>query len=169
VENTLPEVSSKDLTALEAQLGRVPRGVVEIAARCKCGDPLVVKTAPRLPDGTPFPTTYYLTHPALTTAISRLEADGVMRELNERLETEPGLAMAYRQAHEAFLADREELAASLQLDVPEIDGISAGGMPTRVKCLHAHAGHSLAAGQGVNPIGDLALEMIGFSTDACAC
>jgi len=53
--------------------------------------------------------------------------------------------------------------------VPEIAGISAGGMPTRVKCLHALAGHALAAGPGVNPIGDRALELSSWSPDRCAC
>ena len=59
------------------------------------------------------------------------------------------LAAGYRSAHQAYLDRRRELG-----DVPEIDGVSAGGMPTRVKCLHALLGHALAAGPGVNPLGD---------------
>jgi hypothetical protein avisC_03628 len=61
----------------------------------------------------------------------------------------------------------------LKLDVPEIHGVSAGGMPTRVKCLHALVGHALAAGRGVNPIGDRALDMMRerglWDTAACTC
>ncbi len=143
-----------DIERVSAQLGRPARDVVGIAARTASGEPTVVATAPRLSDGTPFPTLYYLSHPGATAAISQLEADGLMRELNERLEEDADLRERYRAAHEAYLADRESIAA-----VPEIAGISAGGMPNRVKCLHALAGHALAAGPGVNPIGDLALEL----------
>ena len=148
--------SAEDLQVLQQQLGREPRGVVRIAARCGCGKPCVVMTEPRLPDGTPFPTVYYLTCPKATSAIGTLEANGVMAEMQERLGTDPELAAAYRRAHEAYLADRESLG-----HVEEIAGISAGGMPNRVKCLHVLAGHALAAGPGVNPLGDEVLAAIG--------
>ena len=141
-----------DIEAVAAQLGRPARDVLAVAARTRDGTPAVVSTAPRLADGTPFPTFYYLTHPLLVAAVSRLEADGRMREWNDLLTAEPEVAAAYDRAHDAYLRDRAAAG-----DVPEIAGISAGGMPTRVKCLHALAGHALAAGPGVNPIGDLAL------------
>ncbi len=80
-----PVVDPADLEAVARQLGREPRGVLGIAYRCPNGEPGVVKTAPKLPDGTPFPTLYYLTHPALTAAASRLESTGLMREMTERL------------------------------------------------------------------------------------
>jgi len=79
-----------------------------------------------------------------------------MRDMSERLKTDPELAAAYRAAHEAYLARREEIG---HVDV--IAGISAGGMPTRVKCLHVLVGHALAAGPGVNPLGDEALALLG--------
>jgi hypothetical protein len=157
-------VDDADLAVLRDQLGRPARGVIGIAARCICGNPTVVATAPRLPDGTPFPTFYYLTHPAATAAMSSLEAGHVMRELAEELEADADLQTAYARAHEAYLADRSQYG-----DVPEIEGISAGGMPTRVKCLHALAGHALAAGPGVNPIGDRALARSTWSPDRCVC
>lgn len=156
-------VSEADLAVLREQLGRPARGVVGIAARCVCGNPTVVATSPRLPDGTPFPTFYYLTHPAATAAMSMLEADHVMPELAEELADEE-VAAAYRRAHGAYLRDRATFG-----DVEEIEGISAGGMPTRVKCLHALAGHALAAGPGVNPIGDRALARSTWSPDRCVC
>lgn len=148
-------VTQDDLDWVRAQLGRVPRGVVEVAYRCPCGCPAVLRTRPRLPDGTPFPTSYYATCPRLTGAISTLEADGRMREMTERLGTDDQLAQAYRAAHDDYLARRRELG-----EVPEIDGVSAGGMPTRVKCLHALVAHSLAVGRGVNPFGDEALDAL---------
>jgi len=160
------QVVERDLETLREQLGRVPRGVVGIAARCVCGRPLVVRTAPRLDDGTPFPTTYYLTCPLAVQAVSTLEAGGLMKEWTARLGREPELAAAYARAHEQYLAQREELG-----HVEEIDGISAGGMPTRVKCLHVLVGHSLAAGPGVNPLGDETLELIRptWRPDRCSC
>lgn len=156
--------SERDIALVSAQLGRPARDVAGIAARCTCGAPTVVATAPRLSDGTPFPTLYYLTHPAATAAISFLEATQVMNEYNELLAEDADVKAAYLSAHESFLADRETLGT-----VPEIAGISSGGMPNRVKCLHALAGHALAAGPGVNPIGDLALERANWSPLVCEC
>ena len=149
-------VDAADLAAVRSQLGRVPRGVAAVAHRCPCGHPDVLRTEPRLPDGTPFPTTYYATCPRLTGAISTLETSGMMREMTERLDRDPELASAYAAAHEDYLRRRGELG-----DVAEIEGVSAGGMPSRVKCLHVLVGHSLAVGPGVNPLGDEALEALG--------
>jgi len=159
-------VAPKDIETLHAQLGRVPRGVVAVAARCVCGNPTVVKTAPRLPDGTPFPTLYYLTHPGAVAATSTLEATGAMRPMQERLGEDEQLAAAYRAAHERYLEERYAIE-----DVAEIHGISAGGMPDRVKCLHVLVGHALAAGPGVNPLGDEALALMAdrWRPDRCAC
>ncbi|MFT7712294.1 DUF501 domain-containing protein [Clavibacter tessellarius] len=156
--------SERDVRVVSAQLGRPARDVVGIAARCVCGNPTVVSTAPRLSDGTPFPTLYYLCHPAATAAISHLEAEHVMAELQDDLAEDEAMRDAYAAAHASYLADRESI-----LVVPELDGVSAGGMPVRVKCLHALAGHALAAGPGVNPIGDIALARASWSPDVCEC
>ena len=145
-----------DLAAVSEQLGRAARGIVAVASRCPSGHPNVVKTVPRLPDGTPFPTLYYLTCPRLSGVIGTLEAAGVMTTMSDRLADDAELAGAYLRAHLSYLADRAELG-----DVPEISGVSAGGMPARVKCLHALVGHSLAVGRGVNPFGDEALDLLG--------
>lgn len=146
-------VEQADLDAVAQQLGREPRGVLEIAYRCPNGEPAVVKTAPKLPDGTPFPTLYYLTHPVLTAAASRLESSGLMREMTERLTQDPELAAAYLRAHESFLAERDAIE-SLGTT------FTGGGMPDRVKCLHVVMAHSLAKGPGVNPFGDEALALL---------
>ncbi len=146
-------VEQADLDAVAQQLGREPRGVLEIAYRCPNGEPAVVKTAPKLPDGTPFPTLYYLTHPVLTAAASRLESSGLMREMTERLAQDPELAAAYLRAHESFLAERDAIE-SLGTK------FTGGGMPDRVKCLHVVMAHSLAKGPGVNPFGDEALALL---------
>jgi hypothetical protein len=145
-----------DEAVVTAQLQRAPRGVAGIAHRCPCGKPDVVATEPRLSDGTPFPTMYYLTCPRASSACSTCESQGVMAEMSERLSHDEELAARYRQAHQAYLRDRQELG-----EVPEIASVSAGGMPDRVKCLHALAAHALAAGPGVNPLGDEVLAEIG--------
>lgn len=144
--------SAEDIARVSEQLGREARGVVGIAARAADGAPAVVATAPRLPDGSPFPTFYYLCHPDAVAAASRLEAAGVMNEFNQMLAEDEELRARYARAHEQYIADRDSVG-----EVPELAGVSAGGMPSRVKCLHALIGHALAAGPGVNPIGDLAL------------
>jgi len=147
-------ISDQDLAAVAAQLGRPPRGMRSVAARCPSGHPNVVLTSPRLPDGTPFPTLYYLTCPRLASKIGTLEASGLMREMTERLEHDEELAAHYLRAHESYLAERDAIE-SLGTRV------SAGGMPVRVKCLHVHVGHALVAGPGVNPFGDEALALLG--------
>ena len=157
-------ISEADLAEVTRQLGRPARDILEIAARCVCGRPLVVKTNPRLADGTPFPTLYYLTQPAVTAAVSTLEATGLMAQLQQRLLEDPVLKARYQAAHESYLAEREAI-----LDVEETKNFSAGGMPERVKCLHALVGHSLAKGVGVNPIGDIALENLSWSPAICSC
>lgn len=157
-------VTEKDLVSLQRQLERIPRGVVGIAARCRCGEPTVVETAPRLEDGTPFPTLFYLTHPQAVLEISRLEGSHIMVEMTDRIASDEELAAQYRAAHEDYLARRKKHG-----EVEEIDGISAGGMPTRVKCLHALLGHSLAVGPGINPIGDEALALIDWKPETCTC
>ncbi|WP_040690843.1 DUF501 domain-containing protein [Nocardia vinacea] len=144
--------NDRDLEIIAKQLGREPRGVLAVAYRTPDGLPAVVKTAPRLPDGTPFPTLYYLTDPRLTAEASRQESAGVMREMTERLATDPELAAAYRAAHESYLAERNEIE-SLGTD------FTGGGMPERVKCLHVLIAHALAKGPGVNPFGDEAVAM----------
>lgn len=142
-----------DIALVSEYLGRPARSVVGVAARNAKGEPLVVATAPRLEDGSPFPTFYYLCHPEATQAASQLESVGYMAELNRLLEEDEELRSGYERAHAAYIRDRDCFE-----EVPELEGVSAGGMPQRVKCLHALFAHSLAAGEGVNPVGDIALR-----------
>ncbi len=109
--------TAADLEAVRQQLGRRPRDTVGVAHRCPCGNADVVATAPRLSDGTPFPTFYYLTCPRAASEIGTLEAGGLMRDMTERLGQDEDLAARYRDAHAAYLRDRNAHG-----DVPEIDG-----------------------------------------------
>ena len=156
--------TSSDIDTISRHIGRPARDVIGIGARCVCGAPVVVVTSPRLEDGTPFPTLYYLTHPEATKEASRLEAAGKMPEYLERLHSDSEAMELYRQAHESFIHSREQIEV-----VDEIRGISAGGMPERVKCLHALIAHSLSVGPGVNPVGDWAYEDSAWKAEVCSC
>ncbi len=143
----------RDRRAVALQLGREPRAIRAVAHRCGCGLPDVVETSPRLPDGAPFPTLYYLTCPRAASAIGTLESEGVMREMTDRLAADPDLRARYEAAAADYVARR---------DAHEVlEGVPAqGGMPVRVKCLHVLVAHSLAVGDGVNPFGDEALAAL---------
>ena len=153
-------IDDHDKQVIREQLGRPPRNIHEIGHRCPCGNPDVATTEPRLDNGTPFPTTFYLTCPRAASRIGTLEASGLMKEMSDRIEQDADLAASYQRAHEAYLAARDEIERETG-EVPEIAGISAGGMPTRVKCLHVLAGQALAQGPGANPLGDEVLEALG--------
>ena len=146
-------LTDRDRAVVQAQLGRPPRAMRAIAHTCSCGLPDVVETNPRLEDGTPFPTLYYLTCPRAASAIGRLESEGLMKTMTARLETDPELKEKYVAAAHAYLARRAAL---------EVLGKAPaqGGMPDRVKCLHVLVAHSLAVGRGVNPFGDEALDLL---------
>jgi hypothetical protein len=149
-----------DRAAVTAQLGRTPRAVHRVAHRCVCGRPDVVETAPRLADGTPFPTLYYLTCPRACAAVGRLESGGLMRELTASLQTDAVLHEGYRAAAGQYRSRREQVAAEAGVAALPADAPLAGGMPDRVKCLHVAVAHALAAGPGVNPVGDAALARL---------
>jgi hypothetical protein len=147
------EPAGRDVEAVALQLGRRPRAMTAVAHRCRCGLPDVVETRPRLPDGSPFPTLYYLTCPRLASAIGTLEADGLMRLQTARLAVDPELADRYAAAARDYVERRNRREV--------LEGVPAqGGMPARVKCLHVLVAHALAVGPGVNPFGDEALALL---------
>lgn len=148
-------VNDADLSIVSKQLGREPRGVLDIAFRTPDGQPAVIKTAPKLPDGTPFPTLYYLTDPRLTAEASRLEVAHVMKWMEGRLAQDEALAADYLAAHEHFLAKRNEIE-----DLGTT--FSGGGMPDRVKCLHVLIAYALAEGPQHFRLGT---EAVAFAAD----
>jgi uncharacterized protein len=131
---------------VSAQLGRPARGRSAVVHRCVHGLPTVIRVDPRLPDGTPFPTVFWQTCPALRSRIGTLEADHSMVGLNQRLAGDPDLARAYADGHDRYVAFRDRFGEPLPGDP------GAGGMPRHVKCLHVHAAHYLATGD--NPVGE---------------
>lgn len=163
--------TDKDIAQVERQLGRYPRGMVAVGARCVCGRPLAVITRPLLPGDIPFPTTCYLTSPEAVKAASHVEASGAMQEYGAMVTDDEQTKAAYERAHELYLAFRHEIAQQLGDSEEHIEGTSAGGMPVRVKCLHALLAQTLVMGEGANPIGDLVLERIKdeFDPNVCRC
>jgi hypothetical protein len=129
---------------------------VAVAARCRYGLPAVVRTAPLLPDGTPFPTLYWLACPAARVAVGRLEGAGWNAILSERVAAEPDLAAAHAAAHTSYLAQRDAIAP-----LPGAPGV--GGLPGRVKCLHALYAHQAAT--GADPVG----RIVGHAVDPIDC
>jgi len=152
-------ITARDAAVIAAQLGRPPRGLLAVAHRCPCGLPDVAETAPRLADGSPFPTVYYLTCPRAQAAVSKLEAAGMMRDMTARL-ADGALRRRYESAHRDYLARREAAARAAGIEPLPPGTQSAGGMPERVKCLHALVAHELVAGN-VNPFGREALDAVG--------
>jgi hypothetical protein len=131
---------------ITAQLGRPARGRPAVMHRCGHGLPTVVRVDPRLEDGTPFPTTFWLACPLLRSAVGRMEADHEMVRLNGRLADDPAFQAAYTATAEQYVAFRDRLGEP----GPPLEGApTAGGMPRRVKCLHVHLAHHLATGDNV--------------------
>ncbi|MDX6516319.1 MAG: uncharacterized protein QOH73_1985 [Gaiellaceae bacterium] len=136
-----------DRTLVEQQLGRPPRAFARVARRCPFAAPAVTEQAPYAADGTPFPTTYYLTCPALVAALARLEAAGGVERWTQAVAADPELAASLAAANEEQRRIRHELAAGAtgpdggaSLD-SGIGGSERGGS---LKCLHAHAAFALA-------------------------
>lgn len=142
--------SQRERALIAQQLGRDPRGDVVVAARCAYGLPAVVRTRPKLETGEPFPTLYYLVCPVAVRAIGRVEATGRMREYQQMLDDDAALRARYVDAHERYLAQRDAIVTLEKRD-------SAGGMPGRVKCLHALYAQDLADS---NPIGAMVRDEI---------
>lgn len=129
------------------------RGRWRVAHRCHLGIPMVIENHPRLEEGSPFPTLYWLTCPILVKRASTLESEGWMEQVNERLSSDEGLQARLAGAIASYKAERDRHEV---LDPPPAP---PGGGPERVKCLHSHTAHELAY---QNPVGSLVLAQVGF-------
>lgn len=154
--NTNYKINPKDIDFVSASLGRYINDFVDVPFRDDEGNPVVITCPPKLGDSRVMPTTYYLVGPKWIYECSKLEANGYMKELEEKLSDNEDLKASYLNAHKSYIEDRKSLGSDSRLS----DDFSAGGMPLRVKCLHALVAHSLAKGKGVNPIGDIAVKRI---------
>jgi len=163
-------LSLNDERVIAKQLGRTPRGLLGIERRCPYGYPQAVCVHP-LVDGKPFPTLFWLTCPFLSKQIDRLEAEGWIKKMDGQIEHDDTLAASLREAHRAYITERDRLLspedrasleeAGMLKDLLE-KGIGGTADFKRIKCLHLHVAHALAR---ANPIGDRVLDA--FSEHAC--
>jgi hypothetical protein len=133
-----------DVETLTELLGRPPRAEFEVVVRGSGGEPLVIRNAPLLDDGTPMPTRYWLVDPALSIRVARLESSGGVRAAEAAVDADE-----LRGAHERYAAEREA-AIPENHEGPRPSG-GVGGTRRGVKCLHAHYAHYLAGGD--DPVG----------------
>lgn len=136
--------SSADIERVTQLLGRAPRADFEVVVRAPDGDPVVIRNAPLLADGTPMPTRYWLVAPKLCRAVSRLEADGGVRAATAEVD-----AAELAAAHAAYAAERERALPAGWTGPKPFGGV--GGTRIGVKCLHAHYAWFLAGGD--DPVG----------------
>ena len=134
------ELRGSDLRVVAEQLGRRPTIAFTVVARCPGGHPLAIRNAPVDEQGNPFPTLFWLTCPDAVRAVSRLEAEGWISKLNERIETDPEFADAVARAHAEYARERARGAPGA-----EAQG-GVGGTRRGLKCLHAHYANHLAGG-----------------------
>lgn len=155
----MDNTSLEDRAAVESQLGRPPRGDWRVARRCACGLPQVIETNPKLDDGTPFPTLYWLTCRTLASRVGSLETSW-MADLNRAIQADEGMSEELRSSTKDYLARRDSLGFLPEREHP-------GGGPDRIKCLHAHVAHELVAGG--NPAGRAALDKIEWEDPQVPC
>jgi hypothetical protein len=145
-----------DVAALTERLGRPPRAAFDVVVRDDAGQPVVIRNAPLLDDGTPMPTRYWLVDPELTVRVSRLESAGGVRRAEHDVDTEALLA-----AHGAYAAERD---AALPAGHPgPVPTGGVGGTRRGVKCLHAHYAYFLAG--GADPVGQWTAEQLAVEVD----
>ena len=146
------ELRGSDRASVREQLGREPTTPFTVVARCAPRHPLVIRNEPFDADGAPFPTLFWLTCPAATKAVSRIESDGEIARLNARIDEDPAFAAAVERAHAAYARERAR-------NHPEAEAFGGvGGTRTGVKCLHAHYANHLAGGD--DPVGTSVAERI---------
>jgi hypothetical protein len=165
------DLNASDRGIVERQLNRRLRGDVMVAARCPYGIVEAIATSPLLPDGTPFPTLFWLTCPLFIRHVSRLESGEFREVLRRRLRDQPGFADALKRAERQYVMERESWADRLGgadrlrghfTGREGVGGTVAGGL----KCLHAHLAHFLAGGD--NPVGaEIARMLDGIQISEC--
>lgn len=136
--------TAADRARVEELLGRVPQAEFTVVVRRADGDPVVIRNAPFLVDGTPLPTAYWLVDPGLHRAVSRLEAEGGVRAAQDAVDPDALVA-----AHARYAAERDRRIPADHEGPRPFGGV--GGTRVGVKCLHAHLAYHLAGGD--DPVG----------------
>ena len=149
-------MNDADIARVGELLGRIPQGQFEIVVRTKSGDPVVLRNAPFLDDGTPMPTRYWLLGEHETVIVGRLEASGGVNQA----EADIG-PTALIETHERYAAERDAAIDPAHTGPRPFGGV--GGTRIGVKCLHAHFGWWLAVGN--DPVGQWVADKLDISRD----
>ncbi len=136
--------STEDRALITAALGRPPASGFEVVVRDPSGEPVVIKNAPFLDDGTPMPTSYWLVGRKARSLVGRLESAGGVRRAEAAI---PPAEVA--AAHERYAKARDAEIPSGHKGPRPSGGV--GGTAQGVKCLHAHLAWYLAGGG--DPVG----------------
>ena len=145
-----------DIARVGELLGRLPQGQFEIVVRTKSGDPVVLRNAPFLDDGTPMPTRYWLLGEHETVIVGRLEASGGVNQA----EADIG-PTALEETHNRYAAERDAAIDPAHTGPRPFGGV--GGTRIGVKCLHAHFGWWLAVGD--DPVGQWVADKLDVSRE----
>ena len=133
-----------DADRVRELLGRPPQGRFVVVVRDLDGDPVVIRNAPILDDGTPMPTRYWLVGREESVMVARLESYGGVK----RAETEVD-AGSLADAHRRYAEERDADLPPSWTGPRPAGGV--GGTRLGVKCLHAHYAWYLAGGD--DPVG----------------
>jgi len=145
-----------DRSVVEAQIGRPPRSVVDVTARCHLGLPVVMTVPPFLDDDTPFPTLYWLTCPLAAKRIGRIEAGGGVRRAELMIAVDPALSDRHAAAAERYCTSRDAMIPDGHTGPQPTGGV--GGTGAGVKCLHAHYADTAVGND--NPVGEWTAQQI---------
>lgn len=154
---TRPSEASVDASRVAELLGRVPQGSFVVVVRDPDGDPVVIRNAPLLADGTPMPTRYWLVGAELRRAVDRLEAAGGVRRAEAEVAPE-----AVADAHRRYAEERARAVPAGWVGPVPAGGV--GGTRRGVKCLHAHLAWHLAGGD--DPVGAWTAAQLGLAAPA---
>lgn len=139
-----------DRAVVEAQLERPVRSDVRVEKRCHLGMPVVTEVPPILDDGTPFPTTHWLTCPLAARRIGRLEAAGGVAEADALIARDEVFAADFEGAMRRYERDRDRMIPVAYSGPRPSGGVA--GSSRGVKCLHAHYADTAAGNE--NPVGE---------------
>ncbi|WCN07959.1 DUF501 domain-containing protein [Marinomonas mediterranea] len=160
-------LSADDLEIITRQLGRTPSGIRRIAHYSPHGIPQVLEMETWV-FNQPFPTFYWLSSSAIDKALARVESQGVVKELEQRIKDDPELREAYHDSHRDYIARRWDAMTDEHKSIIEEKGFTTlfetlgiGGIKNwdQVRCLHMQYGHHLA---GSNVIGKILDEEYGI-------
>tara|TARA_Y100000590_G_scaffold280624_1_gene315284 strand:+ start:254 stop:775 length:522 start_codon:yes stop_codon:yes gene_type:complete len=148
---------SKEKRIVEVQLSRSLRSNVEVVSSCHFNLPAVIKVPSNLDDGTPFPTSYWLTCPMYNKKVGSLESQGLIKELDNQLNKNEDLKKLWSDRQRSYEEERNKDKKKNEEEIIPTGGV--GGASESIKCLHAHLADELATSK--NYIGKIVLESVG--------